>query len=658
MTSQAKRLYQFGPFRLDAAERLLQRDGRPVPLTPKSFEVLLVLVENSGHIVEKDELIERVWSDTFVEEGNLKATVSMLRKALEDGAGERQYIETVPRRGYRFVPAVIEPPDEGAELILERHTRSRIVTEQEEQVEESPDKVLSPEVLWAPGPQQQSSGRRLSRALSIIILPMIGLTLIYALITNRGGRTEPRDEVKSIAVLPFRPLGLAGDDEHLGLGMADTLINKLSGMGGVIIRPVSAISRYTGLEYDPVAAGREQKVDAVLEGSIQKSGEKVRVTVRLISTVDGSALWTYKSDQQYGDTFAVQDSISQQLAKALTLRLNGEQEGVLRRHYTENAEAYSSYLKGRYYWSKRTPADLEKSIKHFERAIDLDPSYALAHAGLADSYAFLGHVFGQLPPAEAMPKARSAALKALELDEELAEAYASLGNVKLLYDWDFPGAQAAYNRSIELNPSYPLVHQFYAFYKAAVEGQIDQAVAEARRGLELDPLSISLNNATAVLLVKAGRFDEAIAQYREALEIVPSSVEAHLGIYEAYEKKGMFREAVDEYEKALKLLGLRLEEVGAYRRAYEEEGIRGHWRHWLRQALARWERGDRWHFICYAIARTYGKLEQKDEAIEWLEKAYKARTGALIWVGKEPDFDTLRSDLRFQDLLRRVGLRQ
>jgi TolB-like protein len=266
--------------------------------------------------------------------------------------------------------------------------------------------------------------------------------------------------VNSIAVLPFKPLGTEGSDEVLGLGMADALITKLSNLRKIVVRPTSAVLKYTGPGHDPLAVGRELSVDSVLDGKIQKLGDRVRVTVQLVRVRDGLPLWAEKFDEQFTSIFAVEDSISEQVTKALVLKLTGEEKKQLSKHYTESPEAYQLYLKGRYFWNKRAAEDLEKSIKFFEQAIGKDPNYALAYAGLADAYSVLANT--PLPQRDAMSKAKAAAMKALELDDTLAEAHTSLALVKMSYDWDWPGAEREFKRALELNPNYATAHHWYA----------------------------------------------------------------------------------------------------------------------------------------------------------------------------------------------------
>jgi DNA-binding winged helix-turn-helix (wHTH) protein/TolB-like protein len=476
MTAQTKRIYEFGPFRVDAGERVLLRDGRPEPLPPKAFDVLLMLVESSGHIVEKDELMNGVWADSFVEEGNLKVTVSMLRKALEEDAGDRQFIETVPRRGYRFVASVKELPSESTQLFVREQTTASITIEESEESEEQEQ-----------GKALTAAKRRSRVSLAIACAAVIGLAIagLY-LWTNR---TAPGPEMKSIAVLPFKPVAADARDESLEMGIADTLITKLSNIRNLTVRPMSAVRKYSGLEQDALLAGREQRVDAVLDGSIQKVGEKVRVTVRLMSVADRRILWTSQFDERFTDIFAVQDSISKRVAETLAIRLSGEERRLLTKHYTENTEAYQLYLKGQYYWSKRTEEGIKKGIEYFQQAIEKDPRHALAYADLAGSYKSSSY-YGLFPPNEAHRRSKEAVGKALEIDKTLAEAHTVLANILESSDWNWQAAEEEFKLAIELKPNHPTAHHLYGLFLERT-GRLEEAKVEMARALELDPFLLS-----------------------------------------------------------------------------------------------------------------------------------------------------------------------
>jgi len=568
------------------------RNGEPVALAPKVFDTLLALVESSGRLLPKDELISGLWPDTFVEEATLARNISDLRRALGELSGEDKYIETVPKSGYRFVAEVrqVEPKD--SVMIIERHTRSRVVVHEE---------------------------------------------------------IDP--EVRSLAVLPFKPLGANEGDEHLGLGLADALITRLSNIRQIAVRPTSAVMKYAGTGNDPAAAGRQLKVEAVLDGAIQRSGERVRVTVQLVSVSEERPLWAGKFDEMFTDIFAVEDSISEQVARALTLRLTGEESKLLGKRYTENAEAYELYLKGRYYWNKRTADGLEKSLECFRDAIDIDSSYALAHAGLADAYTLLGDVgLTAILPKEAFSKARKSAIKALEIDQTLAEARASLGHIHMhCYEW--AEARGELERAIELNPNYAHARQLHAFY-LAFNGRIEEAGAEMDRALRLDPLSLPINTDVGVIHYFAREYDQAIDQYRKTVELDSNFDRAHFWLAAACEQKQRYEEAIAEYRIAIELSRGSLEAHASLGHAYARAGRRD-------EALLIFEElnsdSPRKYVSPYDLAIINLGLGESEAAIKWLDRACDEHAGWMIYLTVDPRLDAISSDARFKALLRRVG---
>ena len=635
MSRQAKQLYEFGPFRLDAAERLLLRDGHPVSLTPKAFDTLLALVESSGHIVEKDDLMEKVWPDAVVEESTLAQNVFTLRRALDEGSSEHQYIETIPKHGYRFVAAVKEPGGEADALIVKKHTRSRIVTEEEEQI--IAHTGIATRLGWK---------LRLTVLVFVVLLAGVSAALVV-LRNSKTKDTETSPAGRIIAVLPFKPISTEGRDEYLELGMADALITKLSSINQVVVRSTNSVRKYAALEQDPIAAGQELKVDSVLEGSIQRLEDRLRVTARLVSVEDGASLWVYKCDQQCTDLFAVQDSISEQMAKALALKLTGEDKKLLAKRYTENAEAYQLYVKGRYFWNKRTGEGLKKAIDYFQQAIDRDPSYALAYAGLADSYNVLGSL-GLITPQEEYTRVEAAAKKALEIDDTLSEAHNSLAWVRF-DQWDWSGAEREFKRAIELNPNYATAHQWYAEYLTAM-GRFDEAIAEIHRAQQIEPASLIINTIVAQTYYDARQYDQAIEQCHKTLELDPNFELVYVYLGMAYTQKGMYQEAIAAFKAKQSDPQKRLVPTGII---YAISGNQKEAKKALHQLIAM---SIQRYVSPYSIATMYASLGNRDQAFNLLEQEFNARSGALNFLKVDPYLDSLRSDPRFQDLLRRVGL--
>ncbi len=658
---QSKRLYEFGPFCVDPVSRFLLRGGAPVQLTPKAFDILLVFIQNSGHVLDKDELMKAVWPDTVVEENNLTRNISALRKALGESPNEHRYIVTIPGRGYRFVASVNEARDAREELIVRERTRSHLIVKEEETTEqdEVEGKNAFQNALRPTGRNERAANRRLRLAFAGVCVLLVGLSvaLFYFWSSNKSKQTVAGAPVKSIAVLPFKPLSADDSDEYLGLGMADSLITELSNIKQIVVRPTSAVRKYGGLEQDPIAAGREQGVDAVLEGSIQRSGERMRVTVRLMNVRDGTALWAYKCDGQCADIFALQDLISEDVAQALTLKLTGEEYKRLTKRYTGSKAAYQSYIKGRYFWNKRTEEGFRKGIEYFEQAIANDPDYALAYAGMADCYNLLSSYY-MLPQKETYPKAKAAAIKALEIDNAIAEAHVSLAYVKLNYDWDWAGAEREYKRAIDLSPNYATAHQWYA-WQLMLMGRGDEAIRQMRRAQEIDPLSLAINTDLGLQFYYMRQYDQAIVEYRKALEMDPGMVQIHSYLFFAYLYDGRYGEAFEEQGKAITLLGgrpesvaARIEDLAELKKAYAVSGEKGYWQKQLDIA----KKDANQTYGPASLAGFYAVLGEKDQAFELLEKAYEERAELMLYLKVDPLFDNLRSDPRFADLARRVGL--
>lgn len=629
MSHQPNHIYEFGPFRLDSAERMLLRNGEAIPLQPKVFDLLLVLVERHGHLLEKDELMEAVWPDTIVEEVNLANNISILRKTLSENG--QQFIETVPKRGYRFVAPVqefIAQPEVGADV---------------------------------PTPAQGAPSRGVSRlvkrrpaiTISLLILVMAGLASVFGFqwLTSRSNHTAPNMAIKSIAVLPFKPLVAESHDEAFQMGMADTLILKLSGLKQLSVRSINSVRKYANPDQDPLAAGREQRVDFVLDSSFQRDGDKIRVTSRLLNVADETAVWTHQCDEQYcSNLFVMQDTISQKVAAALSLHLTSAERERLRKHYTENKEAYQLYLRGRYHLDKRQAKDFEKSIEYFQQAIRIDSNYAPPYAGLAYAYYALG--ISAALPKDVVPKAKAAVAKALEIDDQLAEAHAALGGIKHHYDWDRPGAEKAYKRALELNPNSEVVHRTYAIFLMTA-GRLDEAFVEINQALDIAPLSIVANRDKALILYHSRQYDAAIEQCRKTLDLDQNFPSVYSWLGQACEAKGDYEQAIAAYLKVATLQGRGPEEIALLRTAYKVSGMKGYWQRRLELMKEQAKRDSQ--FDQYSLASMYARLGQKEQAFACLEKAYEDRR-PFIYLKIDPNLDNLRSDPRFTRLLRRIGL--
>ncbi|HEU4391717.1 MAG TPA: tetratricopeptide repeat protein, partial [Blastocatellia bacterium] len=477
-----------------------------------------------------------------------------------------------------------------------------------------------------------------------IIIATAAVALIVYALQSRKTPPAPSGSIRTIAVLPFNTLAEERADEYLGVGMADALITRLGNIRQVVVRPTTTVLRYTGSDRDPQKAGRELEVEAILTGTIQRSGDKVRVTVQLAGVSDRSTLWSGRFDRDMTDIFTVQDSISQNVADALAVRLSGGEKELLAKRYSENNEAYQEYLKGRYYWNKRTADGIRKAMDSFDRAIALDSNFAMAYGGLADCYALLSWN-GVMRPGQCMPKSKEMALRALELDETLAETHVSLARAHTYFDRDARAAEREYLRAIELNPNYPTAHHWYALYLMET-GRTEEALREINRAHELDPVSLIINTAVGWLYYFARDYDHAISVLENTLELDPDFFRAHVWLALAYGQKGMFDKAIAHSERAIALSNRSSISVGALAYSYAISGRRAEARKLLEELLAIAKQK---YVPPYFVAGVYTGLGDKDKAFEWLGKAHQERSTALLSV--EPVFDPLRRDPRFRELL-------
>ena len=456
---------------------------------------------------------------------------------------------------------------------------------------------------------------------------------------------------KKIAVLPFKPLVAENSDQMLELGMADTLITKLSSSREIIVSSLPSVRKYGGLEQDPVTAGRELQVNSVLEGNVQKSGDRIRVTVRLISVRDGASLWASTFDEKFTDVFAVQDAISQKVADALALRLSGDEQKRLTKRYTDNLDAYQLYLAGRYHQNKFIPPELRKGIESFQQAIDLDPKYALAYFGLAEAYRALV-ITSDVPPKEAFPQAKAAAIKAIELDESLAEPHASLSFVHFWFDWDWAAAEREAKRAIDLNPNSGFAHIAYAHMLSHL-GRHEEAIAEAARARKLEPTSLLNNFLEGAFLYHARRDDEAEARLQKTLELEPNFWPANLFLGKILMQKGKYPEAIATFSNAKEFSKGNSETISMIGYVWALAGNRAKARAVLDELKSL--SGQR-YIPPYNIAVVYYGLGERDQASAWLDKACDDRDVRLSFLKVDPKWDPLRSDPRFVAILKRVGL--
>lgn len=613
MLSQTRQLYEFAPYRLDPAERRLLRGGEPVALTPKCFDLLVVLVENSGHLLEKSDLLARVWPDQFVEEGTLLFNVSELRRVLGEGQSGHPYIETVRKKGFRFVAPVAEVP--------------------------------AAERIDAEAPAR--TPRRL-RLLAALLAIAIVASLAYV-IWPRGRVAPVEGPPRTIAVLPFKPLTANVRDEPLEIGICNSLISRLAKIEHLVVRPTSSVVAYNRMGQDPLEAARKLRVDALLEGYIQRSQDRLRVTARLLRASDGHSLWSGEFNEKFTDIFTVEDSISREIAEALHLNLTTAEQREVTKHSTNSIEAYELYLKGCYFQENRTADGLVKSIGYFEEATAKDSRYAVAFAAMANSYCVLA-VRTDNPPRVFFAKAATAAKHALEIDDSTAEAHSALATVKTLFEWDWPGAEREFKRAIELSANDAMTHQQYAVYLVVV-GRLEQAVAEVRRAQHLAPLSLPINVQAARILYFAGRYDDAFAECRNTLHLHPDAAGAHMFLGRIYAQTGLYREAAAEFESAQTAFPNSAELLSLLGYTYAASGRAAD----AKRVVAELDRLSKTKYVsAYHMAMVHAGLGERDAALQLLEKAYDAREGRMTIVRFAPEFATLRSDARFIDLMKRM----
>jgi len=632
MIQRSLHFYEFGPFRLNATERLLQRGTEIVALTPKVLDTLLVLIENSGHIVEKNRLMEQLWPDSFVEESSLTQNISLLRKALSEGDVESNYIETIPKRGYRFVAQVNERHElTNASPLLDL-----------EQVFES-ERQFEPIRQTLPG----ETSKHYVPILVVVAVLLSTLTFIY---WSRHRTTRETIGVRSIAVLPFKTIGTEGQTDLLGLGMADALIIKLSKLDQLTVLPTSSVFRYTSRDKDAVAIGSDLGVEGVLDGTVQRDGDLVRVTAQLIRLKDRKTVWSGKFDERYSSIFLLQDSISEQLSASLSPQVDqGQQQTTSKAHPTDDMEAYQSYLTGLYFWNRRTHENLPKAIHYLEQAVARDPNFAAARAMLADCYYLSAEGEYQVAtPEEALERATEAVSKALQIDDSLAEAHTVQAGINLVRK-QFDEAGCEFRRALELNPNYAVAHLRYGYYLFYTL-KLDEALLHMRRAQQLDPASPITNGALAGMLYNAHDFDGCIAYAKRAVELEPNVFGAHLNLGEAYAQKRMFKEAQAAFDKAGDMNPAYVLWERAY--AFALAGQRAEALRKVAEAEKHNKSGWRMH-INYA--QLYAALGDKDKAFAEMELMQMGRFMSAP-VKYDPAFDLLRDDARFTDFLKRHNI--
>jgi TolB-like protein/DNA-binding winged helix-turn-helix (wHTH) protein/Tfp pilus assembly protein PilF len=629
---------RFGPFEADLRAGELRKHGMKLKLVGQPFEVLAMLLECPGQLVTREELRARLWpTDTFVDfDHGLNAAVNKLRDALSDSAEKPTYVETLPRRGYRFISAVDLPDSQGLKLA----------------VPEMPASLDSPVVI---AESQIPSRHRHRRVFVTALVLVVVLAVVFGFdlggVRHRlvGEPSVPR--IQSIAVLPLENLSKDPEQEYFADGMTDELITNLAQISALRVISRTSAMQYKGTKKSLSEIARELHVDAVVEGTVMHAGDRVRISAQLIEASTDHHLWAASYDRDLRNVLSMQEEVTRAIVSEVRVKLTAQEQARLANMHPINPEAYQLYLKGRYFWYKLKPEAMQKAIEYFQQALEKDPAYAPAYAGLADSYNILAF-FSVFPPREVMPKAKAAAVKALELDDNLAEAHVSLGWAGFTYDLDWPAAGKHFERAVVLDPAYPLAHSYYSLYLGAL-GRSEESSTEAKRALDLDPVSPAIVHYMAVQLYLARRFDEAIEQCRKTLELDPSFTPVHGTLAHVYAAKGMYREALAEYEKFATLSGGSPGSTAFVGYAHARLGQRSYAFRVLDQLRA----ASKQRYVpALSFAIVYVGLGEKEQAFMWLEKAYDERTNSLAYLKVTAWWDPLRSDPRFADLVRRIGL--
>ena len=641
-------LFEFDSYRLDATERLLLRDGVPVPLEPKVFETLVVLIRYGGKLVTKDQLMKEVWPDTFVEESNLVRHISILRKALSRGDGEPPYIETVSKLGYRFVGVVRPPIIEQTELILQSAKVSVVVEDEQSDLRNN-------RFVGTTDYKHQYLGstkrRWLAGALALAVATA-GIATAAIYFRPFVSRTEPID---SVAILPFVNVAASPETEYLSEGITESLTNNLSQLPGLKVMSRNAVVRYKGSETNAQQAGSALGVRAVLTGKVIQRGNDLIVNAELVDVRDNSHLWGGSYDRKLSELQAVQIELARDISQQLRLKIGNEAQQRLAKPATQNSEAYELYLKGRYAVNNLTRQQ-QSGLGYFEQAVERDPGYALAYAGMAESYvlmADLGATF-KLSPKDAYARAKAAALRAVEIDETLAEAHVSLGRIAFNYEWDWSGAEREFKRAIALKPDLVPAHHWYSHVLIS-QGRFDESLAESLHALSLDPLDVAMNFHLGFHYWNARQYDQASAQLEKTVTMDPNHHETHGILSLVYVQQKRYREAIAEQQKSMALGGW--DKRGFLGYIYAVAGRRGEAQKLLAQLL---DEAKSKPVSAYNIARIYTGLGEKEQAFSWLERAIAERDSNLTMPGLKADveLDTLRSDPRYQELLQRMHLSQ
>ena len=634
--SQLRGAVRFGLFELDLQAGQLRKHGLRIRLQEQPFQVLVLLLERRGEVVTREQLQKNLWpADTFVDfDHGLNKAINKIREALGDSASSPRFVETVSRRGYRFLAevTVAEAPARGPGPVSQPPLGTG-------------DDVPQVRVneLATPKPPGMSPAWKVS---VIVLVLMLASLAVWKFYFSRG----PSPVIRSLAVLPLESLSNDETQDYFADGMTDQLITDLGQISALRVISRTSVMVYKHARKPLPQIARELNVDAVVEGTVLRSGDRVRITAQLIEAATDKHLWAQSYEGELRDTLTLQNNVANAIADQIRINLNPQEQAALKKVTVVDPEAYESYLKGRYFWNKRTADSLSKAIDYFTEAIKRNPDYAQAYAGLADSYALAGDwKYGLLDPKEAYPKAKAAAAKALALDGSLGEAHISLAFCLENFDWDWGSAEKEFMRGIELSPRYAIGHEWYGWHLAAL-GRHDEAIAEVQKAASLDPLSPSIGADLAEELLVAHRFDDAVTQIRKTIVLEPFFGPAHYVLGQALVQKHHYNEGIAELQKAIELSPGSTAFTANLAYAYAVSGMRDEAAKQLNDMK---DRSPQAFSNAPEIAMVYVGLNQKDQAMAWLEKGFAERFSP--WVLMRPCFDPLRSDPDFENLVRRMG---
>ena len=617
---------RFGVFELDVRAGELRKRGFRVPLQGLPVQILTVLLENPGHVVTRDELRTRLWAaDTFVDfDHSLHNAVARLREALGENATSPRFVETLPRRGYRFIGTLVTPVvSHVAGPEIEQHGRFR-------------------GALWA-------AVLGLLAAITALVVLNVGHVR-----SKLFGQPVSAARIDSIAVLPLKNLSDDREQDYFADGMTEALITDLGKVSALRVISRTSVMRYKDTKKTLPEIARELQVDALVEGTVVRAGDRLRITANLVQASPERHIWAESYERNLSDVIALQNDVARTIAQQIQVQLTPEEHVRLSASHPVDPEAYRLYIKGRYFWVKRNRESFSRAMDYFQQAIDRDPTYAAPYSGLADCYVLFGSSFdvGGNAPNEVQPKAKAAALKALELDNSLADAHNSIAYVKLTYDWDWKGAEAEFKQSLALNPGYAHGHHWYAHLLLS-SGRKDEAFAESNRALELDPVSPIINLHLGWHYLYTKQYDRAIEQLAKTLELDPNYALAHWYLGLAYEQKKMYPEALHELGRARDLLPTNLAVQCDIGHVYAISGDKGN----AEKVIAMLKEGSARRYVNqYELGLIYIGLGQDDKAFKSLEQAFREHSDMLVYLKVDPRLDSIRSDSRFANLMRRVGI--